>query len=126
HEEVVLDLVDFDDLGCVRLRLLHGRDRHRQRADRDQRAQHHASLHDIPPGKKTRCTNQNAPAAMTTIDPANANCRPAASLRDRSAASAVAIATTTASWPISTPRLNETSDHASARRGRSLTRSTHA
>ena len=41
--------------------------------------------------------NQNAPAAMTTIDPANASRRPAASLRARSAASADATATTTSS-----------------------------
>ena len=34
--------------------------------------------------------NQNAPAAMTTTDPANASWRPAVSLRARSAASAVA------------------------------------
>ena len=28
--------------------------------------------HDTPPGKNTRCTNQNAPAAITTTEPANA------------------------------------------------------
>ena len=53
---------------------------------------------------------------MTTIEPANASRRPAASLRERSAASADATTTTTSSWPISTPRLNENSDQPSARR----------
>ena len=69
----------------------------------------------MPPGKNTRWTNQNAPATITTIDPAKASCRPAASLRARSAASADATTTTTSSWPISTPTLNENSDQPSAR-----------
>jgi hypothetical protein len=41
--------------------------------------------------------NQNAPATMTATDPANASFRPNSSLRARSAASALATATTTIS-----------------------------
>src|SRR5262249_13223684 len=98
----------------------------REAADGHEYAQHHHTLHERPPGKKTRCTNQNAPATMTTSDPANARCLPAHSLRDRSDASADATSTTTRSWPISTPMLNEKSDHPSARDGRSISRSTFA
>ena len=60
------------------------------------------------------------------VEPANASRRPACSLRDRSAASADATTTTTSSWPISTPTLNENSDQPSARAGRSISRSTLA
>ena len=66
------------------------------------------------------------PAAITTIDPVNPSCRPAVSLRWRSAAKAVATTETTRSWPISTPTLNEKSDQPSARAGRSISRSTLA
>ena len=68
-----------------------------QRAERQQHAQHDPSFHEMPPGKKTRWMNQNAPAAMTTTEPAKASCRPADWLRDRSAASAVATTATTSS-----------------------------
>ena len=70
--------------------------------------------------------NQNAPAAITTIEPANASRVPAASCCARSAASAVATIATTSSCPISTPTLNENSDQPSARAGRSISRSTLA
>ena len=70
--------------------------------------------------------NQYVPAAITTIDPAKASRRPAASLRDRRAASAEATAITTRTWPISTPMLNEKSYQPSARDGRSISRSTFA
>ena len=53
----------------------------RSARDSHQDAEHDDPSHDMPPGKKTRWTNQNAPAATTTIDPATTSRRPAASLR---------------------------------------------
>src|SRR5579864_8117733 len=123
YVEVVLDLVDRDDHRSLRRRLRLDR---RDAAGGKQQPKHDPSFHEIPPGKKTRCTNQNVPAAITTIDPANASWRPADSLRSRSQASADATTTTTISWPISTPRLNEKSDQPSALAGRSISRRTLA
>ena len=48
----------------------------------------------MPPEKKTRCTNQNAPASITMMEPANASRRPAASLRDRIQMNSDATSTT--------------------------------
>src|SRR5688500_14987984 len=93
HPQVVLDLLALGhDRRTWRGRLC---PHHGQRAQDEQHAEHHSTSHDIPPGKKTRWMNQKAPAAMTTTDPATASCRPAASFRERSAASAVATAATT-------------------------------
>src|SRR5262249_35086791 len=77
-------------------------------------------------GKNTLCTNQYAPAAMTTSDPANATRIPIISLRRRTSASADATSRTMKSWPISTPTLKENSDQPSASRGRPNSRSTFA
>ena len=85
HVEVVLDLVDVDDLRSLRrLPRLDGR----QDAGRQQQAEHECSPHEIPPGKNTRWMNQNAPAAITTTDPANASRRAADFAAARSAARA--------------------------------------
>ena len=67
HEEVVLQLFDLDDHFAL---LLTRRDDERQRADRHQHAKNDPSPHAMPPDRKTLCTNQNAPATMTTTEPA--------------------------------------------------------
>ena len=41
-----------------------------RQAAHDDRRQDPRPLHQTPPGKNTRCTNQYVPAAMTTTEPA--------------------------------------------------------
>src|SRR5262249_40057275 len=90
-------------------RLESGRGDREAANDHQSTKQCHTS-HDNPPEKNTRCTNQNAPAAITTIEPANARFRRDHSLFARSIVNAVATSTTTKSCPISTPILKEKSD----------------
>ena len=129
HEEVVLELLDFDDLrrGCRRLRLLKGRHRQRQRPGREERHRD-TMLVSCDPSRKEHALNE--PECAGGDDDDRADERELASGRSRcatrSAASADATATTTSSCPISTPTLNENSDQPSARRGRSISRSTFA
>ena len=70
HVEVVLHLVHVDDFRSVRVGGRRLRLHHRQSAEREEHAEHDSASHEMPPGKKTRWMNQNAPAAITTIDPA--------------------------------------------------------
>ncbi len=122
-EQVVLELLDLDDHRLLAALL---RDDVRDRAGGDQGREHYDAFHTAPPEKKTRCTNQNTPASITMMEPANTSRRPAASLRDRIHTNSDATSTTNTSWPISTPTLNAKSVQPSARLGKSISRSTFA
>ena len=122
-EQVVLELLHLDDHRLLAALL---RDDVRDRAGGDQDREHCDAFHTAPPEKKTRCTNQNTPASITMMEPANASRRPAASLRDRIHTNNEATSTTKTSWPISTPTLNAKSVQPSARLGKSISRRTFA
>ena len=68
HEQVVLELLDLDDHGLLPPCCATTYD---TCASGDQGREHYDTFHTAPPGKKTRSTNQYAPASITTIEPAN-------------------------------------------------------
>ena len=90
-EEVVLEFFNLDDHRLLPALL---RDDIRRGAGGDQSCEHYDTFHAAPPEKKTRCTNQNAPASITMMEPAKASRRPAASLRDRIQTNSDAMSTT--------------------------------
>jgi hypothetical protein len=59
HEEIVLELLDLDHRGTLRLATAPGRllicgHRHRKRTNANEHSQNAASFHAMPPGKNTR------------------------------------------------------------------------
>src|SRR5215831_11962934 len=69
------------------------------------------------PKKNSRWTSQKVPAAITPAEPHSVTRRRARADRAAIQASAGATASTIASWPSSTPRLNANSDQPRAARG---------
>ena len=117
HEQVVLHLLDLRHVGAGRGLLL---GRHARRTASAPATMMHAqctfACHAPPPVKNTRSTNQYVPARITPTDPGDRQPlgRAPALRRTTSPAAVADDAGRSASWPISTPMLNENSDQPSA------------